>query len=186
LADVRHRTLEFALGVEDYAEFAVYGATHSRFRQRTARWLVLFSVGPVAVTVDLALGIHSRLYEDAGGIPGLIALSLFIGGALVALSWLTLPVTTRLAARRRFRDGTFDAYTKPQTVEISAEGIRSTGGAGDSLTPWTSIVDIAAGRNTIYFYVTSLSAFIVPRRAFADEDAYGEFLRFSREFRASC
>ncbi len=98
---------------------------------------------------------------------------------------MTHPAMTRLAARRRFRDGTFDAYTRPQTVEVSADGVRFTGAAGESLTPWSSIVDIAVDRNTIYFFVTSLTAYIVPRSAFASADEFDEFLRNARELQAS-
>jgi hypothetical protein len=47
-----------------------------------------------------------------------------------------------------------------------------------------SVADIAADRNTIYFFVTSLTAYIVPRRAFATPDEFDEFLRKAREFHA--
>jgi hypothetical protein len=179
------RTVEFALDVKDYAEYSVFVETRSRFRVRAVRRLVLFSVGPAAVAIDLAFGIHPKLYQQAGGMVGLIVVALFIGGALVLLSWLTRPTMTRFAARRRFRDGTFGAYTKPQKVEISAEGIRFTGAAGESLTPWSAVVDIAAEPNAIYFLVTSLSAYIVPRRAFSTVADFNGFLRSARQYRAS-
>jgi hypothetical protein len=185
MPDARYRTLEFELGIKDYAEYSVFVETRSRFREGARRWLILFSIGPAAVAIDLAFGVHPRLYEDAGGIVGLITLAVVIGGALVALSWLTRPAITRRTARRRFRDGTFDAYKKPQMVEISPQGVRFAGAAGESLTPWPSVVDIAAEGDVIYFFVTSLTAYIVPRRAFSNADDFDQFLRTARQYRAS-
>lgn len=178
-------TREFALGVDDYVAFAGFAATRSRFRRRAGRRIALFAAGPLAVGLDLAVGFHPGLYDAAGGLPGLVALALAIGALLVALAALTDPLMIRLAARRRFRDGTFAAFTRPQTIDISTAGVRVAGGASEGLTPWTSIVDVAAGPDTVYLFVNSLSAYIVPRRAFADAAGFDTFLARARELYAA-
>jgi hypothetical protein len=118
---------------------------------------------------------------DAGGVTGLFMLAMCIGALLVALSVFTDPVMLRLAARRRFRDGSFAAFTMPQTIEISTAGVRVAGGAGEGLTPWSSIVALASSEDAAYVFLNSLSAYIVPRRAFADATAFDAFLSRARE-----
>ena len=174
-------TREFALGIDDYAAFALFAATRSRFRRRAARRIALFAVGPLAVALDLVSGFHPDLYHEAGGISGLVALALAIGVFLVALSWVTDPVVIRVAARRRFRDGSFEAFIKPQVIEISAAGMRFTGGASEGLTPWSTIVAIEESARAAYFFVNSLSAHIVPGRAFADSASFDRFVARSHE-----
>jgi YcxB-like protein len=176
-------TLEFNLSIDDYAEFSVYYTLHSRFGRKLGGWLLVSSIGPVAVLLSLALGIYPHLYEQAGGVLGLIFLAIVLSGMAVTLSWITRPFLTRFIARRRFRDGTFDAYAKPQTVEICAAGVKFSGSAGESLIPWPSIVEIGTTRQAIYFFVNSLNAYIVPRRAFSNEANYDEFVRCALGFR---
>jgi hypothetical protein len=65
-------TLEFNLSIDDYAEFSVYYTLHSRFGRKLGGWLLVSSIGPVAVLLSLALGIYPHLYEQAGGVLGLI------------------------------------------------------------------------------------------------------------------
>jgi YcxB-like protein len=180
MTDAPLATYEFALDADDYVAFAMFAATRSRFRRRVGRLMALFAIGPLAVALDLALGIHPDLYEEAGGIPGLIVLALAIGGFLIAFGWLTDPVRIRFEARRRFRDGSFAAFTKPQMIEISAEGMRFSGGASQGLTPWSAVVAIEEGTKAAYFFVNSLSAHIVPRRAFADVASFKHFLAHAR------
>ena len=174
-------TCEFALGIDDYVAFALFAATRSRFRRRAARRIALFAIGPLAVTLDLVGGLHPGLYREAGGILGLVALALAIGVFLVALSWVIDPLVIRVAAGRRFRDGSFGAFIKPQVIEISAAGMRFTGGASEGLTPWSTIVAIEEGAQAAYFFVNSLSAHIVPRRAFADSASFDRFVGRSHE-----
>jgi hypothetical protein len=61
-------------------------------------------------------------------------------------------------------------------IEISADGMRFTGGASQGLTPWSAIVAIEEGTKAAYFFVNSLSAHIVPRRACADVASFDHFL----------
>jgi YcxB-like protein len=180
--DTLHSTLEFALSTNDYVELSVYHAMHPRFGRKIGGWLLISSIGPVAVVLCLTFGIYPHLYGDAGGVPGLILLAIVLSGISVTLSRLTRPFLTRLIARRRFRGGTFEADGKPQTVEISAAGVRFSGSAGESLTPWPSIVEIGVTRQAVYFFVNSLNAYIVPLHAFADAASYDGFARQAVEF----
>jgi hypothetical protein len=61
-------------------------------------------------------------------------------------------------------------------------GVKFSASAGGSLTPWPSIVEIGTTRQAIYFFVNSLNAYIVPRRAFSTETNYNEFVRCALEF----
>jgi hypothetical protein len=86
---------EFALDADDYVAFAMFAETRSRFRRRVGRQTVLFAIGPLAVALDLAIGVHPDLHQEAGGVPGLTLLALVIGGSLVALAWPTDPLRIR-------------------------------------------------------------------------------------------
>jgi hypothetical protein len=175
---VKLETNEFALSASDYGEFAVFAWTRSRFHRRgylTTR-LFMFSAGPVAVAADLAIGFHPNLYADAGGIPGLIGLAIISGGLIGGLAWLIQPAIMRWSARRRFHDGSFAAYTKPQTVALSEAGLHVQGGAGDSLITWDAVSEIASAAHAVYFFISSMQAVIIPHRAFADHRAEQNFL----------
>jgi hypothetical protein len=179
------KTQEFALSASDYAEFALFTWTRSRFHRRRflATRLFMFSAGPVAVALDLATGFHPSLYADAGGVPGLIALAIISGGLIGGLAWSVQPALIRWSARRRFHDGSFAGYMKPQTVALSETGLHVQGGTGDSLITWDAVSEVASAGHAIYFFVSSMQAIIVPRRAFTDDRAEQNFVETALSFR---
>lgn len=168
----------FTLSANDYADFAVFAWTQSRFHRGRylATRLFMFSAGPVAIALDLATGVHPNLYADAGGIPGLVTLAIISGGVIGGLAWIVQPAIIRRSARRRFQDGSFAAYMKPQTVALSANGLHVKGGTGDSTISWAAVSEIASASDAIYFVISSMQAIIVPHRAFSDAQAQQNFV----------
>jgi hypothetical protein len=168
----------FTLSANDYADFAVFAWTQSRFHRGRylATRLFMFSAGPVAIALDLATGVHPNLYADAGGIPGLVTLAIISGGVIGGLAWIVQPAIIRRSARRRFQDGSFAAYMKPQTVALSANGLHVKGGTGDSTISWAAVSEIASASDAIYFFISSMQAIIVPHRAFSDAQAQQNFV----------
>ena len=171
-------TNEFLLTPDDYADFAVFTWTRSRFHRR--RYLVtrlfMFSAGPVAVALDLAIGFHPNLYAEAGGVSGLIGVAILSGVLIGGLAWLVQPAILRRSARRRFGDGSFAAYMKPQIIAVAESGLHVHGGAGDSTIAWDAVLEIVSLPNAVYVFLSSTQAIIVPRRAFADDLAQRSFV----------
>lgn len=180
-----HSTRPFGLTATDYAEYSVFASTRSRFSRRLERAVLAFLIGPIAVLLDVVLGLHPDLYDKALGASGFVALAVVLGTATLTLSTLARPWIIRFSAHRRFRDGTFYAYRENQSIEICTDGVRCISGQANSFTPWSSVVAIEATRTAIYIFLNSLGALIAPRRAFGTAAEFDVFLKTARELRKS-
>jgi hypothetical protein len=139
---------------------------------RHIRWVVLGSFAVYAVSTLLARGSAGEPFISFDD------LTMVIGVFII----LVLPYIPRILARRQFRSAEFAKIREPRRVEISAAGLRYTGGTGESLTLWPSILDIAVTPEAAYLFVLKNSAHIVPRHAFTDEASFDRFVDVARAY----
>ncbi len=163
------QAVTFALTARDYADY-------SNTTMRRMRW---FRIGRIVVLVVIGLTLAMNLFtfwltgewED----NSVLMAVLFVGALLY-------PQLIGAIARLRFRSKAFAKVRAPLRIEISSGGLRSTGGIADSMTPWSSIVDIAVTGDATYLFIMSNAAHIVPRHAFADGAAFDRFVALARSY----
>lgn len=67
-------------------------------------------------------------------------------------------------------------------IQLLPDGFRDTTAFSDSLTKWPAIARITQRGNYLSFWVSPYLAHIVPKRAFADAEAFGAFARLAQAY----
>lgn len=177
--------VEFTMTENDYVAFCRYHATQSRSGKRTV-WRGRIILGLAAIAVATFAGMDPQLPPGWHGLP-MLPITLVIALIPAALIGFGYPFLLRSCVgwntRRRLRDATFHSVLQRQRLELSAEGLKWSGAAGESTTRWSAFSDVVEDAQAAYAYMTSVQAYIIPRRAFADGAA---FERFVATIRRSC
>ncbi len=87
----------------------------------------------------------------------------------------------RWHARRHFHSAAAAAIRGPRRIKISTTGVQCLSGVGTTLTPWSSVRDVAVTPIAAY-YLSADDAQIVPRHGFASDDAFEKFNAAARRF----
>lgn len=164
-------TADFSLTEEDLVAFAVVARVKSPWRRQRQRakkisfgfWLALWAGVGLGVPV-LGQGAQSLgIVRDAASFTvGAFAAILL---CFVALVLAAVPLT-RWNAARTIADGTFQQMLDRQSVIVRDHGICLTQLDGTEIFhPWSSIILILKTASTAYFFITSMHAIIVPKRA---------------------
>jgi hypothetical protein len=158
------QSVEFALTAQDYVAY-------TRMTLKRSIWTKLVFWCPLILL--LMIGLQACVMYSATGALGINADE--IPALLILVAMLFFSPIMGVVSRLRFQSAGFAKFRKPVRVEISPAGIRSTGGIADSLTPWSSVIDIVQTPAALYLFILKYNAHIVPRRAFADEAAFERF-----------
>lgn len=163
------QAVTFALTARDYADY-------SNTAMRRMRW---FRIGRIVVLVmsgfTLAMNLFTFWLTGEWEDSSVLMAVLFVGA-------LVYPQVIGVTARLRFRSKAFAKVRAPMRIEISSGGLRSTGGIADSMTPWSSIIDIAVTDEATYLFIMKNAAHIVPRHAFGDAAAFDRFVAAARSY----
>jgi hypothetical protein len=154
--------VEYTLTPEDYAAAAhehvqnLYGKSRgARYRGMATLFLVFLSQGAVLV---------------AQGFPWPVVAGVLLLGLLC---FVLLP---RLILRRA------RLPVSRMSLEVRPEGLAMTTETTASLTIWESIDRIAVGDAHAFFFRNNVATHILPRRVFADERDFEEFVGTARSY----
>ena len=86
--------------------------------------------------------------------------------------------------RNIFREGKNLAILGPRRLTLTPQYLMHASPVVQTVTRWIGIERIVVDPNAIYILQSSTSAFIVPRRAFADEAQFRQFADKATEFHA--
>jgi len=70
-------------------------------------------------------------------------------------------------------------------IALTHEGVTESGDFGTSQTPWSTVERIAFDQNYAFIYTSAISAVLVPKRAFAEEGQFEEFMETAQRFLAA-
>jgi YcxB-like protein len=98
---------------------------------------------------------------------------------VIAAAWSTglfvcLPVFLRLRTKKGVR-----------TLTVAAEGISTRIGKLSGDVPWEKVARIDVTDEYIFITRTNLNAFVVPRRAFSDDNQRAEFISLCDNYRSA-
>jgi hypothetical protein len=178
------RQVEYKLTLEDAAAFYRYDTKLSPRVQRKARippWVGLIFVG---LTVSVGAVVHVML---SGPFPSGIwfPFGIFEGVILVLLVWYLFiyffgdRLSLRLFLRGMRRN---PRVFEKKTMKVSPEGLHLSSSSGESITRWHAVAWVIEHGAHAFFYLTEKQALIVPRRAFADERQFEDFVDTARGY----
>lgn len=170
--------VEFELGQADFAAFtdAVWrNRVGAAFKPR--RWLL---VG-VLLAIAVALGVVLTLLTGTDWLADPFVK--FLLWAIAVVFALLIAVTLVLAALRRYslgRPPRDPAMLGWRVIELVDDGVRETTASGSELTPWKAVQEVSETPELILFYLSRVSAHVVPKRAFSSVEELGRFVERAR------
>lgn len=162
--------IEFELREEDYINYNLDHANKSPSIRKSIMIQRLF--GPIVFI--FAAFLVSR-YSD---IPLWYWMSLFW---ITSIVWLVFyPKYANWEMKRRLKkmlkEGSNKNLFNRRLLTITDKGIRQISSSDESFISWENIVSIDESNNYIYIYHSSVSANIIPKRVFEDEEEEKLFL----------
>lgn len=154
--------INYELTEKDYLDFNVFHAENSPTIRRSI--LIQRLIGPV---IFLIMPFYATRKT---GIP--LWYWLIIFGTLSALWYSFYPKYIKWEVSRRtsklIKEGKDNTLLGNRTIKLTPEGVHDISEHGDSKVKWGSIERIEKNETHIYIYISSISSFIIPIRAFKD------------------
>jgi len=140
-------------------------------------WLLLLVI---LVAVLLGTGGWPKWSELLPDLAYLVGPSAVVIGIFV-LALFGGKLRDRLVVRKLSRTPLF---FEKRTLQISPAGLAAADPSGALTLRWHAVPRIREDEGQAYFYTSPTDAFILPRRAFADERQFGEFVDAARRYHA--
>jgi hypothetical protein len=97
------------------------------------------------------------------------------------VGWLVYRPTARLQAALIFRSARRDGLLVPQRLELTQIGLQSSSPNGETLTRWSAVKEVVRSDEHVFFFISSKTAFLMPRRAFQDPQEFEAFANDAAE-----
>jgi hypothetical protein len=178
--------VEFTNTPEDLKAFTSYHYEHSPIarRQRLVAQLLMTFAFLVAFGVTLLV-----LGSGRSGVSPVTCMAFAIIGSLGA--GLIFVTSRSSIARGRVRniekmyqEGKNTALYEQHSVALDADGVRQKSPSAESFIRWSSIEKVALTDTHLFLYGSAVSAFAIPRRAFADDVQWNEFASLAQRYHA--
>jgi hypothetical protein len=173
--------IEYNLTPEDVIAFQQYTAEHRPGRQRP-------SMGSLWLLLAL-LALFTVLAVTPGGLQGAQLIYFFTDLAILLLTLAFIMLQPRItkmviarSVRQVLRHGNNARVLESQRVAISPEGLTSTSSLSSGLVNWAALEKIVVTDDHAFFFTTTHSAQIVPKRAFPDGRTFHEFVETARSY----
>lgn len=162
--------ISYKLTEEDYLDFNLNHGNNSPSIKKSI--LIQRLMGPVIFFMA------SFLTAKRTGIPLWYWFILF---GIVSIIWYAFyPKYINWEVSRRtlkmLKEGNNKNILEERTITLTAEGIKETSLNKEERVAWESIEKIEETQRNIYVYLSSISAFIIPIRAFKDIKSKNEFI----------
>lgn len=168
--------IEYELTEDDYLKFNEFFVRQTKLGRRN---IAIHRYFPPAAWVFIAVILVSNHLAT----PGVL-----VSSALVSVIWLL--ISDRLWTnnfRKRIRSLLRESLSRTalgmHRMVLSREGVEGTSETSDVQTKWEGVEKIAEHNSCFYFFTGPANAYIVPKRAFADEQAAQQFLETARHYR---
>ena len=176
--------LQYELSLDDLVAFNKYHIWHSPTCRRAYRWNLALTLG--IVVIGLLIPTLSAKTDDS-------RLHLIIGLVIVLapvalLVWLALHLHWRLSPARRvrklLREGANKGSLGMHTLTFGQRGVTEISTVSEATWTWESFERIAEDKKHVYVYLGAVSAHVIPKRAFRDEQHMRAFLDEVRGLKA--
>lgn len=176
----------FELEIDDLVGFNQYLHTRSAtLRAQTRTVVILLSVMLSLVAVPLTLLVLSRMLDGRLELAGIGAAAIVIGVLLYVI--FIFPKRQREALGRVYRsvfeESKNSVLVGYRTVTLDGEGITERAALMEQRVLWRGVEWIEATPHAVFFGTSSVTAIVVPRRVFVDEQDCQSFVEQSQALR---
>jgi hypothetical protein len=174
--------IEYENTMEDVVAFNMFHYDHSPVHRRNR--LIQQFLFPLLTSSPVAI---LSLFS---GENWAYVLPMWILWAVVSLGWVLLyPPYLRWIVKRRipaaYREGSNRNTIGKHVMVLTPEELIDSTDVNRTAYKWIGVNKIVTDDRYIYLYVASLSAFIVPKRAFPDETSVRDFMETAERFRSA-
>jgi hypothetical protein len=176
--------IEFANTLDDIRAFTVYHYQHSPTvrRQKLIGQIVytIVCVGAYSLVVLLLTG--NRLATS----PTTAAIYAGVGLIMAVVVFFRFRSrfegTLTRNAEKLYKEGKNVGLFESRTITLDADGVRHESPASNSFTRWSSIEKVAVTADYLFIYYSALTALVIPRRAFADDAHWQDYVRLAQDY----
>jgi hypothetical protein len=169
--------LQYDLTVDDLVAFNKHHIWHSPTCRRSYYWNLIGGI-VTGLLVAILIGVFYGTPEW----------TLLYCAILVPLCWLFWRVYYRVAMARRlrklYREGENRGLAGAHVLITDDEGFTSKGQMGEGKLKWAVVERTVEDKDYLYVYISAVSALIIPKRAFRDEQHMRAFLDEARRLKA--
>jgi hypothetical protein len=174
--------IEYEFSKEDAIEFELYvqknNPTLKNKTQNGKYILVVYFI--LSILVSIGFFIRG---DDLVGVLGII-----IGLFLIYGYWATYSIRNlRHRIKKVLETDTVkipNAYYCKRKIIIEPDSIKNVSDFWEEKTYWSGIVEVAKSEQYIYLFETHRVAFVIPKRAFTDDNSFNLFAEMAKEFQA--
>jgi hypothetical protein len=166
--------IEFSLIPEDFVAFGRH-----QVAQQANRRIFLYLGILLLIVVVLILRI-ALFVRQAGTTIGLIAAVIAISAGFIF--YLNMHRIDTRAVKRQLALGKNANVLEPRRISISADGISNSSAHSAGMTMWTGVDKIAVTKDHAFIYVNTSAAIILPRRAFASDHDFTDFVETAQRY----
>ena len=167
-------TVRFDFTESDFIGFNLYHHRHSPSTRAIQVRFVVF-----ILAIGLAALVYKLIRPEAPDVLWSVPLGCGIGAAL-------FPFSFRRSLRRNvlamLKEGRNRGLLGTKEVTLTPAEIRSTGAMGMTTTAWPAVERVVVDGDVLYLYISSVSAVVVPRRAFAQDADFEAFVETARKY----
>ena len=161
--------IEYEISVDDILALNLYHHQQSPSARRTR---MLLQYGPPVILVIIFL-IQASL---TGGSPVSALPWLFFAGIWVIFVPFSLRRSMRKKVAKLILESQDNRVTGKHKLSLTPDAVTDKTGSGKTKTKWRDVRKLVATNQYLYIYISDTLAHIVPRRAFASEAEFREFV----------
>jgi hypothetical protein len=172
--------VEFALTPEDVVAFHRYvAAPAGGAKPRPVKVSLVTILLLILVAISLTLN-ADRVLRGASTFLG----GFFLGGIVVTacIFLLARRYTPERFARRIVAEGGNSRMLEPQRITIDPQAVTQVTRDSSGSVLWCAVEKVAATDTHAFLFQTTQSAYVVPRHAFADQEAFDAFVAAARNY----
>ncbi len=168
------KEIEFSLTPEDFVALGEYHGSQQ------PRWKIFLYLGLIILMIAAVVIRVMEFAKEFGEVIALIALVVAFSGAL---TWyLNRHRLAAGAVRKELSKGKNSKLLEPRKLAISPDGISDYSADSAGITIWSGIEKIAVSKNHAFFYVNTAAAIILPKRAFASDLEFMDFVETAQQY----
>jgi hypothetical protein len=172
--------VQYSITAEDFVALQHFGDSlrpTAGFGSRLWSWFLIALVACVVVVLTTQEG--ATIHWDSLGIYVVLAFWAVLVYLVITGWW-----AKRTFPQRAFREAKARHMTEGLLLELQPDGLKHTSNGATNTVTWPGVKRIDEFEGHLFFLLDDNWGFVIPRRAFADEEQYRTFAETARRYQA--
>jgi hypothetical protein len=165
--------VEYSLTLDDFLALHRYHLNHPPARRRHTPWVLRLVLAFLTFMAFLNLLTSWNDNEPQAFKHALVWALLMVA---VLVGYLFRHWILARLIKRSLQQGKNAKLLKPQRLTITPEGITQDTGHSTATVAWEALEGIGTTEDHAFFYTNTVTAYVLPRRAFANDGEFEEFV----------